>query len=52
MIIEKGTLETGNILRVRIQISDIQASVPTLAEVIWTKKQDANVCHSGLKFVV
>lgn len=52
MITEKGTLETGNMLRVRIQISDIQASVPTLAEVIWTKKQDANAFEAGLRFVV
>ncbi len=50
--IDDGTLEEGNMLRVRIQVSDIQASVPTLAEVIWTKKQDGNVCHAGLKFVV
>ncbi len=52
MRIEEGTLEEGNMLRVRIQVSDIQASVPTLGEVIRAKKQDADAYHAGLKFVV
>ena len=52
MLIHGGTLKEGNMLRVRIQVPDIQASVPTLAEVIWTKKQNAKAYHAGLRFVV
>ncbi|SPQ01435.1 hypothetical protein NBG4_540019 [Candidatus Sulfobium mesophilum] len=52
MLIHGATLVEGNMIRVRIQVSDIQASVPTLAEVIWTKKQNAKAYHAGLRFVV
>ncbi len=52
MLVHGGRLEEGNMLRVRIQVSDIHASVPTLAEVIWTKKQNAKAYHAGLRFVV
>lgn len=52
MLIEGRTLEAGNVLRVRIPVSNIQAAVPTLAQVMWTKKENAKVYQVGLKFVV
>ncbi len=52
MRIEGKVIEEGNVLRVRIPVADIQVTVPTLAQVIWTKKQDPKVYHAGLRFVV
>ena len=52
MIFHGGTLEKGNMLRVRIGVSATKASVPTLAEVIWTKKKNTKAYHAGLKFLV
>lgn len=52
MLIKGRALEAGNMLRVRIPVADIQASVPTLAQVVWTKEEEARVYQVGLKFVV
>lgn len=49
---EGRVLEEGNMLRVRIPIAGILATVPTLAQVIWTKRQDARAYQAGLRFVV
>lgn len=49
---EGKALDEGKMVWVKIPVADIDAAVPTLALVIWTKKQDAKAYHAGLKFVL
>lgn len=52
MKIEGRKIEEGTVLLVRIPVSGPPVTVPSLAQVLWTRGGDSGHYESGLKFVV
>lgn len=46
------SLREGSMIKIRIPVSGLKATIPLLAEVIWEKHKIRNDCQAGLKFIV
>jgi PilZ domain len=52
MKIEGRKIEEGAVLLVRVPVSGPPVSVPSLAQVLWTREQNSGDYESGLRFVI